>query len=34
MANPFGNYGPKDGLHILKDKWTQKSYLKEHAQCL
>jgi len=34
MSDPFSGKGPQDGLHVLKDFWTQKSYLQDHCQCL
>ena len=34
MSAPLYGKGPADGLHVLKDAWTQKLYLGEQSQCL
>lgn len=34
MSAPFYNKGPKDGLHVLKDKWCQKKHLQAQSEKL
>lgn len=33
-GHPFYGVGPNDGLHVLRNKWVQRSYIEEHSRML